>query len=207
MKKIVDLITNFFAPIPHHTNWLRLLVVVNVFGSLYGFNWYAKQLAATPWYLWPVVPDSPLSSLAFGIYLAFRLAGRRTPALAAFAQQATFKYGLWSVIVLGGYVIRTGDANPELLLLMFTHAGMAIEAYLLMVADPVPRGWLLTVFGWLVINDTFDYGLGTHPAVPDPAALPVIAAEACALTWTALAVALAGRRRNFLSTTAADKVY
>jgi len=189
-------IVNFFKPIPHHRGWLRFLVWVNGLGSLYGFNWYAQQLASTPWYLWPVVPDSPLSSLTFAIYLAFRLWGRSTPALAAWAQLSTFKYGAWSVIVLGGYIARTGDFHPELLLLIFTHAGMALEAYLLMLADPAPRPWLAVCLAWLVCNDALDYGLGTHPRVPDPQALPIIAIEAFALTWTASALAFHGRRRS-----------
>lgn len=196
MKQLVHWVASFFAPIPHHPGWLRALALINILGSLYGFNWYARQLAATPWYLWSVVPDSPLSSLTFGIYLVFRLQGKPTPALAAFAQLSTFKYGAWSVIVLGGYILRTGDLDPELLLLITTHAGMALEAYLLMRADPAPRQWLLIIFAWLVVNDTFDYAVGTHPAVPDPAALPYIAVEAFALTWTALALAIYGRRRR-----------
>lgn len=184
------------AVIPHDRRWLQALVTVNLLGSIYGFNWYAQQLAATPRHLWPVVPDSPLSSLGFGVYLAFRLAGRATPWLAALVQLATFKYGLWTVVVLGSYALRTGDLNPELLLLVGTHAGMALEAYLLMRADPAPAGPVAAAFAWLVLNDGFDYLLGTHPTLPDPSAVQVVAVQAAALTWAALATSVIARRRG-----------
>jgi len=182
--------------IPHHTGWVRLLVAVNVVGSLYGFNWYARQLADTPWYLWPVTPDSPLSSLGFGVYLALRLSGRRTPWFAALVQLATFKYGLWTVVVLGQYLLATGNANPELLLLIGTHAGMALEACLLMRADPAPTPALALALAWLTLNDGFDYLAGTHPTVPDPGLIDLVAVEAVGLTWLALAAALVARRRG-----------
>lgn len=185
-----------FAVIPHHRGWLRLLVAVNVLGSIYGFNWYVAQLARTPWYLWPVTPDSPLSSLGFGIYLALRLGGRAAPWFGALVQLATFKYGLWTVVVLGQYLLATGDANPELLLLLSTHAGMALEAYLMMRADPAPGPALALAMGWLALNDAFDYLVGTHPTVPDPSLIDVVAVEAAALTWLALAAALTARRRG-----------
>ena len=196
MSRAIRALGRLLQSIPDDQRWLRALVLINVAGSLYGFNWYAQQLAATPWPWWPVVPDSPLSSLSFGIYLAFRLARRPTPALAAWAQLATFKYGLWSVIVLGGYLLRHGGGGPgagELWLLISTHAGVALEAYLLMMADPAPARWQALGFAWLVLNDAVDYTLGTHPRVPDPAALPFVAVEAFALSWLALAVAWRAR--------------
>ncbi|HEX6988059.1 MAG TPA: DUF1405 domain-containing protein [Bacillota bacterium] len=189
-------LAGLLAVIPHHRGWLRVLTAVNVLGSIYGFNWYVRQLAVTPWYLWPVTPDSPLSSLGFGIYLALRLGGRAAPWFAALVQLATFKYGLWTVVVLGQYVLATGDANPELLLLVATHGGMALEAYLLMRADPAPTPALALALGWLTLNDGFDYLVGTHPTVPNPAVIDLVAVEAVALTWLALAAALAARRRG-----------
>ena len=73
---------------------------------------------------------------------------------------------------------------------------MALEAYLLMRADPAPAPALALALGWLTLNDGFDYLVGTHPTVPDPAVIDLVAVEAVALTWLALAAALAARRRG-----------
>lgn len=181
--------------IPHDARWVGLLVLVNGAGAIYGFRWYVAQLAATPLRLWPIVPDSPLSALLFAVYLAFRLFGRRTPWLGPLAQLATFKYGLWTVIVLGGYMLRTLQPQGELLLLIATHGAMALEAYLFMRADPARAPPLAAVFAWLTFNDAYDYLGGTHPRLPDPAAVDFVAIEAAALTWLALAVALYTRRQ------------
>lgn len=183
--------------VPHEPRWLRLLVAVNLAGAVYGFEWYREQLAATPLWLWPVVPDSPLSALLFGLTLLPRLrgAGDTAPVWIALARLATFKYGLWTVVVLGGAVLRDGLADPEWALLIATHAGMALEAWLLMRAAPPAGAAVRAAALALLVNDAFDYGpLRTHPAIPDPAALPYVAAEAVALTALAVAVAvLAGR--------------
>ena len=42
---------------------LNLLLICNILGTLYGFIWYGDQLAKTPWYFLPFIPDSPIASL------------------------------------------------------------------------------------------------------------------------------------------------
>lgn len=180
--------------LPHDPGWLRLLLAVNLAGAVYGFRWYAPQLAATPTYLWPVVPDSPLSALLFALGLLPRLHGGddRAPRWIALARLATFKYGLWTVLVLGGATLRSGSLDPEAALLFLTHAGMAAEAWLLLRAAPPAPGAAAVALAALLVNDAFDYGpLRTHPALPDPAALPYVAAEAAALSLLAFALARA----------------
>lgn len=200
---------------------LRWLVVINLAGAAYGFNWYRLQLLATPPWLWPVVPDSPLSALLFGLTLIPRLraigrgagadpaatgagparagsglrcAGDRRSALAALARLATFKYGLWTVVVLGGAALRARSLDAEAALLIATHAGMALEAWLLLRASPPAPGPRRLAIAWLLLNDASDYGpLRTHPRLPDPAAFPYVAAEAVVLTLLAARVARGGR--------------
>lgn len=173
---------SFLHQIPARRPWVWALIVINGLGSIYGFLWYKEQLANTPWYLWPVVPDSPLSTLLFTLYLGFYLARRPFPYLGALAQMGTFKYGLWTVVVLGGYMVSRSHWDWEFALLVATHAGMALEAYLFMAADPQHRRFIWGAAAWLVINDFFDYIIGTHPAVPDPGAINQVALQAVALT-------------------------
>jgi uncharacterized membrane protein YpjA len=55
---------------------LALLVVINLGGVAYGFYYYAPQFAITPAWLWPWVPDSPVSvgffALAMGSWTGWR---------------------------------------------------------------------------------------------------------------------------------------
>lgn len=48
--------------------FLWTLFVVNFLGTIYGFIWYGNQLAVTPAYLIPFVPDSPTGSGLFRLY-------------------------------------------------------------------------------------------------------------------------------------------
>lgn len=181
-----------WAAIPHDPRLRWALSLVNLAGAVYGFAWYRAQLAQTPWWLWPVVPDSPLSALLFALTVVPRWQARRggQAVLAAVARLATLKYGLWAVLVLGGAALRQRALDPETALLLVTHAGMAVEAWLFLRAEPPPPGARSVALLWLAVNDACDYGpLRTHPRLPDPAAWPYVAAEAVALTAGAWLVA------------------
>src|SRR5690554_5519335 len=98
-----------------HVLWL--LFTINALGTVYGFMWYAQQMANTmasdkPW-LVLFVPDSPTASLLFTITLLFLLrdqyAGNRLEHSArsiieVLAVVTSVKYGIWAVVMIAaGY--------------------------------------------------------------------------------------------------------
>lgn len=164
-----------------------LLLLVNLFGTVYGYWWYREQLAATPLGAWPVVPDSPTATALFALFLAAVLRGREIPPLAAFAFLTSVKYGLWTPAVMAHYWLTAGQATFESIHLSLSHLGMALEAFIYMRAFPPRRASVLVAGAWLGLNDFADYALGFHPFLP--VAGP--AAEAFAAGAAALASLLA----------------
>src|SRR5689334_3768700 len=79
--------------------FLILLFIINLCGTIYGFYWYKSQLAITPTIFLPFVPDSPTASLFFTIFLAFFIFGRNIPYIEALAVITLFKYGIWAVVM------------------------------------------------------------------------------------------------------------
>jgi uncharacterized membrane protein YpjA len=158
----------FFQP------WfLWSVVAANAIGTVWGGFWYWEQLAVTPWYLLPVVPDSPLHAMLFGIYIYWLLTGgleRCGPGRQLVAWAGVLggiKYGLWTTVIISQYLLTQG-VNPgiEDWLLYFSHGGMAVQG--LVYAGRLPRvaGPALTAVVWLGLNDAFDYILLTHPRLP-----------------------------------------
>lgn len=185
----------WFLDLPGNRPLTWLLVVVNAIGSAWGFWWYHDQLAATPRWMWPVVPDSPTASTLFTVALILQLLGRRSTVLEAFAYLTMVKYGLWTVVVLGAYGNRTGLWDPEAVMLIASHAGMAIEAAIYQRAYPAARRAVLAAWAWAAFNDLVDYGAGLHPYLPGP--------EVAGLAWQA-AVALTGLAGAFVYRHASD---
>ena len=160
----------------------------------------AETYAAGILWWWPVVPDSPLSALLFALTLLPRLRDPEGPGDArsfwvTVARMATLKYGLWTVLVLGGAALRSRTLDAEAALLLFTHAGMAVEAWRFLQAAPPAAAPRRAALAWLLFNDACDYGPPrTHPRLPDPAAFPYVAAEAVALSLLAAWAASRGGR-------------
>lgn len=171
----------WLADLPGNRPLTWALVAINAVGSAWGFWWYHDQLASTPRWQWPVVPDSPTASSLFTVALILQLLERRSRALEAFAYLTMVKYGLWTVVVLGVYGARTGSWHPEALLLIASHAGMAIEAAIYQRWYPAAPAAVLAAWGWAAFNDLVDYGAGLHPYLPGPE----VAGMA---VWTALAL-------------------
>ena len=173
-----------------------MLVIVNAVGSLWGFWWYRDQLLATPVWQWPVVPDSPTASTLFTVVLLLHLAGRPIPALAAWAYLVMIKYGLWTVIVLGGHALQTGMVDGEAALLIASHAGMALEALIYQRAYPGSLRGLGVATAWSLFNDAVDYLAGLHPTLPGPEVWGLASTSAPLLTGLGAAVVLRGTRRS-----------
>lgn len=150
--------------------WWALLVV-NFLGSLYGFYWYRAQLLATPWWRWPLVPDSPGSTFLFSIWLALMLAGAdwRRPGmqvLGAVAFVANMKYGLWTAIVLPQAGIKFGW-EFDFIHLSLSHFGMWFQAVVFArhFKPAVLPALGALLFMWF--QDLIDYRLWmTYPSLP-----------------------------------------
>jgi uncharacterized membrane protein YpjA len=146
------------------------LFIINFAGSIYGFYWYADQLAITNWYWLIFVPDSPMASAFFTFVLGMYLLNKKKPLLEAFAAITLFKYGIWAVamIVWGGML----DWRPfmEALtwqhwMLICSHLGMALQAVI--YAPWYAFGWreISIVAAWTLLNDALDYTMEIHPWV------------------------------------------
>lgn len=82
-----------------HPQFIVILLIINLFGTIYGYLWYGNQLSNTPIYFLPFVPDSPTASLFFTIFLFFILKGKNIPLIEALAFTTLVKYGLWAVVM------------------------------------------------------------------------------------------------------------
>jgi uncharacterized membrane protein YpjA len=170
----------FVETIRRQPFFLAALMVLNLWGIVYGFYFYRRQLPETPWYFLPLVPDSPLAVLFISIsLLAWRLRGKRSDGWDAFAAGANVKIGAWTVFVLlfhrDLYFTNFPWTPAEQFLLLFGHTGMILEALVLLprlarsaARLPLARQlglWLmpLTVF---LLNDYVDYTFGQHPHIP-----------------------------------------
>jgi uncharacterized membrane protein YpjA len=146
--------------------WLIiLLLLVNIPGTIYGYIWYNDQLASTPAYFILFVPDSPTASLFFVLVLIALLLRRNWPLIEALAAITLIKYGIWAVVMnlAAGWA---GDAlNWKNYMLIFSHAGMALQAILYAPYFRIKRWHLLVAAVWTLHNDIIDYVFMMHPWV------------------------------------------
>lgn len=179
---------------PGRRGWFWPLAAINLAGFGFGVWWYWGQIASTPWYLLPLVPDSPLSTLLFGVLLLFLRQGRQPPVLAGVAYVNMIKYGLWTPFIIGGGVCLTGRVAFDDVHLTLSHLGMAAEA--VVYARYFPVGWRYLLIGAAcnLINDGADYFGGLNPNLPHPALDWPACVAAFALSCAApLLIALAQR--------------
>ncbi|WLD91810.1 DUF1405 domain-containing protein [Alkalihalobacillus sp. AL-G] len=144
-------------------SFLWMLLIINIFGTIYGYYWYADQLAVTPWYFLPFVPDSPTASLFFVFVLIAFLKGKSWPLMEALAAITLFKYGIWAVGMnfAGGYV--SGSLSWVNYMLIFSHFGMAIEGLLYHKFYTIKRWHIFVVAIWVFHNEIIDYVYGEMP--------------------------------------------
>ncbi len=178
---------NLFHDVAHQRRWWWALLMINFFGSLYGFYWYKNQLLATPRWQWPVVPDSPGSTFLLCIWLALLLAGVdwRRPSmqlLGAIAFVSNMKYGLWTATVLPQAGIKYGW-EFDFIHLSLSHAAMWVQGMIYARHYRPAPVYALTALLWMWFQDLIDYQvLMTHPTLPYPQELAFARAAAVALS-------------------------
>ena len=140
---------------------LNLLLICNILGTLYGFIWYGDQLAKTPWYFLPFIPDSPIASLFVYCYYLSHF-NKHIPFVEALAFVTLLKYGLWAVIM--NILMINLDHNISIMnVLIMSHGIMAIEAIYFYPRLKIRISGLLVAMIWVFNNDYMDYVLNKYP--------------------------------------------
>lgn len=158
------------------------LIIANFAGAVYGYYWYAGQLAHTPFYLWPFTPDCPLFASLLALVLYLELRGKGSGWLATITFLGLVKYGIWTVVVISAYGLQGGDLLLEDYFLILSHFGMFCEGALLLALLTWRANWVLGATLFFVTWDWFDYVVGTYPYLPAANLLPLAHWLAVALT-------------------------
>ena len=144
-------------------NFLILLFIINLIGTIYGFLWYGEQIADTPPIFVLFVPDSPTASLFFTIFLLFFIFGKNLPYIEALAIVTLFKYGVWAVVMNILTLLVEGALHWTGYMLMISHAGMAIQGLLYAPFYKMKWKHLIVAAVWTLHNDVIDYVFGMMP--------------------------------------------
>jgi uncharacterized membrane protein YpjA len=144
-------------PILGNKQFLWLLLIVNILGTIYGYIWYGWQLRDTPAVFLPFVPDSPTASLFFVFVLLAFLMGKNWPLLEALAIVTLVKYGVWAVVMNFLVFFETSEMEFTAWMLIFSHGAMAIQGILYAPFYRL-KAWHLAVAAiWTLHNDVIDY--------------------------------------------------
>jgi len=146
---------------------LALVMVVNIFGVVFGFYYYQDLLLSSPLWALPFIPDSPLSTLLFALSIFLLLIGRKSDVITALASVYVIKYGLWTmfVILYYSYYFLTPALADYYWLMFVLHFGMVLEPVLILHTIRRSRLVFFVPLTWLLLNDIIDYRLGMNPLV------------------------------------------
>ncbi len=151
-------------PILGNRNFLWILLIINFFGTIYGYVWYKWQLVKTPTIFLPFVPDSPTASLFFVFVLVAFLLGKNWGLLEALATVTLLKYGIWAVVMNFLVYFETGELDVAGWMLIFSHAGMAIQGLLYAPFYRMKLWHLVVTAIWTLHNDVIDYVFFMFPS-------------------------------------------
>jgi len=151
----------YLSPLPEWLEnvGLRLawpIIIINLAGTAFGFWYYSVQIASTPLVMWPIVPVSPLATLYIALSLAAWRLGYSPEWLHTLAFFGCLKYGLWTVFVQ----VYQGQGATSFALwqfLIWSHAAMVIQAFLIYRYAEFPVWAVGVATGWFTLNDLLDY--------------------------------------------------
>ncbi|MBY6035709.1 DUF1405 domain-containing protein [Fictibacillus nanhaiensis] len=150
--------------------FLKMLLWINILGTIYGYYWYNSQLQDTPWYFLLFVPDSPTASLFFVFVLLGFIFNKQSGLIEALAVTTLFKYGIWAVgMNLAGAFVGS-PLNFVNYMLIFSHLGMAVQGLLFAPFYKI-KDWHVAIAAiWLLHNEIIDYVFDMMPryTVLDP---------------------------------------
>ena len=158
LPRVVSPLPTWLENLAFRMVWL--VVGINLVGTALGFLYYTPQLAATPMVAWPLVPVSPLATLYMALSLTcWRLGydGRLVQLLHVLAFFGCLKYGIWSVYIQ--LFVEDASVLPFAVwqFLVWSHAAMAVQAFLVPRYAEFPLWAVGGATGWYVLNDVVDY--------------------------------------------------
>lgn len=214
-------LARFFHQFKADPRWRYAIMAINLGGIAYGFFYYLPQflgtghplvqeyfpgvasgsaIEAAPWYLWILIPDSPLAVLWAQLALLLYSLGRRNDYVDALAVVANIQVGLWTAYVLTFYWETFGIYKLNLnFWLLWLHLGMAAQA-LIFLHDLRGAGRRVVgaILAWVLFNDLMDYAypgygtggcIGTRPyTVPCTDAIGLTFVVTVALTLVATGI-------------------
>lgn len=147
----------------YHKPVLYILLISNLLGTIYGYIWYGPQLAQTPWYFWPFVPDSPTATLFLSISLILFIANKQSAIIDTLAFVTLFKYGVWAVIM--NFMLFYVDDTIYLtgVMLIMSHGIMALQALLFLPRFHFTFTSIAITIVWVIHNDVIDYVFHQYP--------------------------------------------
>ncbi|PLT28347.1 DUF1405 domain-containing protein [Peribacillus deserti] len=147
----------FIYSILANRSFLWLLLVINIFGTVYGYYWYGYQLEATPAIFLPFVPDSPTATLFFVLALIGFLLRKNWGLFEALAVMTLFKYGIWAVVMNLLTLMITGELHWTGYMLMASHAAMAVQGLLYAPFYRIKKWHFAVAAIWTLHNEMIDY--------------------------------------------------
>jgi uncharacterized membrane protein YpjA len=152
------------------TPWVAwTLAAINFTAAVLGYiYWYGDKILGSPWYLWPFVPDSPLSATLMGAAILALHKGRRWDLLGLFAATGSIKYGAWTLWVWFTNYLSGGGYSLQALVMSLSHFGMIALGVALLPAIRIRLSHVALVALWFGLNDILDYRFGTRPPIPNP---------------------------------------
>lgn len=180
---------------------IKSLILVNIAGTAFGFYYYRDLMLSNSVYLWPVIPDSPASTLFIALSFFLYLKNRGNKVIDALAFIGNVKYGLWTVFVLlymnQGFLEYTSILMYGFLL--FSHLAMFFQAFLVLEYSEISMKEIIPVGLFFLVNDVIDYSLGVHAYLPeDTSFLGPVSVVAFSLTVSATLLAVGLKRKNWL---------
>jgi uncharacterized membrane protein YpjA len=142
---------------------LWTLLLINIAGTIYGYEWYGWQLAKTPAIFLVFVPDSPTASLFFVFVLIAFLLKTNWPLFEALAIVTLFKYGVWAVVMNLLVLNIHGNLPWQGYMLIFSHGAMAIQGLLFSPFYRMKWWHLIVAAIWTLHNDIIDYVFFMYP--------------------------------------------
>ncbi len=180
-----------------HTGLFWLWIGVNLIGLVVGtVGWYGVQLPRTPLVWWLFVPDCPLVAGLFAGALWGLRAGKRWTLFNLWTAIGLIKYGVWTCLIWLAYWAQTGDFFFLSVAMFVTHVGLIAQGIvLLLLTERWSARDVLPAFGYYILADFVDYGLGHHPLYPTQVSAALVQWHTIAVTWL-LGIALLALSRS-----------